>query len=119
RHWVINRSAVEIREAARGAGKSELPDDLLSSEHSTLELAIRDETYERYTAALSRLRPKDRQLVVAGVEAQWTMNDITAHFGFATSGATHVAVGRALKRLRDTLAADSSRGVRMLRKLLM
>jgi len=106
RQSVMNRIRDEVRKLVRRPGQRELPEQLMSEDPSPLEVAIRDETYERYSTALARLRPKDRRLVVARVEAQWNVSEITDHFGFVTSAAAGMAVSRALKQLRAELSRD-------------
>jgi RNA polymerase sigma factor (sigma-70 family) len=103
---VMNRIRDEVRRLVRRPGQDELPEDLASEEPSPLEVAIRDETYERYSAALGRLRQKDRRLIVARVEAQWSVGEIADNFGYRTSVAAGVAVSRALKQLRVELERD-------------
>jgi RNA polymerase sigma factor (sigma-70 family) len=52
-----------------------------------------------YRAALKRLRPVDRPLVVAHVEREWTSAQIAKAFGKKTTDAARVAVSRAMQRL--------------------
>jgi RNA polymerase sigma-70 factor (ECF subfamily) len=105
RQSVINRIRDEVRKLRRRPGQNELTEDLVSEGPSPLELAIQGETYERYAAALERLRPRHRQLVVARIEAQWSIHEIADHFGFGTSAAAGTAVSRALKQLRTELGS--------------
>jgi len=48
---------------------------------------------------MSQLKPKERELVIARVEAQWTTPEIAEHFGFTTVDAARMAVNRAVERL--------------------
>ena len=57
------------------------------------------ETYERYRAALASLKARERSLVVARVELQWSMDAIARQFGFATTDGARMAITRALQRL--------------------
>ncbi len=99
RQSVINRIRDEMRRVGRRPTPVGLPEQLPSADASPLELTIRGEAYERYRAALGRLRSKDREIVVARIEAQWTTAEITRHFGFGTADAARMAVNRALQRL--------------------
>jgi RNA polymerase sigma-70 factor (ECF subfamily) len=103
RQSVINRIRDEMRRVGRRPMPTQLTEELASAEATPLELAIQDEDYDRYRAALAELRPKDRELVVARVEAQWTLTEVTLHFGFATHAAARMAITRALNRLKKQL----------------
>jgi RNA polymerase sigma factor (sigma-70 family) len=103
RQSVINRIRDEVRRVARRGVTLELPDELASEDHSPLELAIFAQAYERYREALETLKSRDRQIVVARVELQWTNEDIAEHFRIRTSNAARVATTRALERLAEAL----------------
>ena len=70
RQSVINKIRDEVRKIVRHPGSVELPDDLESDKTSPLESAIQAETYDRYRQALSRLVSRDREIIVARIEAQ-------------------------------------------------
>jgi RNA polymerase sigma factor (sigma-70 family) len=53
----------------------------------------------RYRAALKRLRPTDRPLVIAHVEREWDSAKIAKAFGKPSVDAARVAVARAMQRL--------------------
>ncbi len=108
RQSVINRIRDEVRKISRNAPPTELPDDHPSDRTSPLENAIKAEAYERYRAALTALPPKDRELVVARVEVQWSVAEIAGRFGIRTQDAARMAVSRALKRLTKQLSASQS-----------
>jgi RNA polymerase sigma factor (sigma-70 family) len=96
---VINRIRDEVRRVTRRPASVELPENLLSDEASPLEIAMRTESYERYRQALIRLKPKEREILVARLEAQWSIAEIMERFGLPTIEAARMAVSRALKRL--------------------
>ena len=96
---VINRIRDEIRRVGRRPEEVEFKDEKPSDATSQLELVIREEAYQRYRDALTRLRPRDREMVVARVEVQWTLPEIAHRFGMASIDAARVAVSRSLKRL--------------------
>jgi RNA polymerase sigma factor (sigma-70 family) len=96
---VINRIRDEIRRVGRRPEVVELMTEPTSDDTSPLEVAIRGEAYERYRSALTKIRPRDRQMVVARVEMQWSVEQIAQRFRMASLDAARVAVSRALKRL--------------------
>jgi RNA polymerase sigma factor (sigma-70 family) len=108
RQSVINRIRDEVRKIARHAPPTELPDDHPSDRTSPLEAAIQSEAYERYRQALARLEPKDRELIVARVEIQWSVAEIAQRFGMRTIDATRMAVSRAVRRLTEHMRALSA-----------
>ncbi|MEQ1870598.1 MAG: sigma-70 family RNA polymerase sigma factor [Vicinamibacterales bacterium] len=105
RQSVINRIRDEVRRIGRNAPPVELPDDHPSDRTSPLESAIKAEAYDRYRTALQTLPPRDRQLVVARVEVQWTVAEIAHRFNMRTVDAARMAVGRAIRRLTKQLQA--------------
>ncbi len=105
RQSVLNRIRDEVRRIVRQPPPVELPEDHPSDRTSPLESAIQGERYERYRAALAQLPAKDRELVVARVEIQWSLSEIAHRFGMRTADAARMAVTRALKRLTRNLSA--------------
>jgi RNA polymerase sigma-70 factor (ECF subfamily) len=96
---VINRIRDEVRRVNRRPMPVELPDDQPSDDTSPLEQAIVVESYERYRAALTQLKSRDRELIVARVEVQWSLSEIDDRFGL-TVDAARMGVSRALQRLK-------------------
>jgi RNA polymerase sigma-70 factor (ECF subfamily) len=87
------------------------PVELLASSHpaadpSPLEEAIGQEALERYEAAMARLRPEDRQAIVAKVEMSLPYSEITVLLGKPSVAATQMAVSRALVRLAKEMAVE-------------
>jgi len=105
RQSVVNRICDEVRRITRQPPPSELPDDLESEAPSQLELAIQAEDYDRYCRALTQLRPRERELIVARIEMQWTLAEIAERFHVASVEATRMAVMRAARRLKKALDA--------------
>jgi RNA polymerase sigma-70 factor (ECF subfamily) len=99
RQSIINRIRDEIRRVGRRPASVELVEDPPGEAPSPLELTLQHETYERYRSALNRLLPRDRELVVARMEAQWSFAQIAERFGMATADAARMAVNRALRKL--------------------
>jgi RNA polymerase sigma-70 factor (ECF subfamily) len=98
---VINRIRDEVRRVTRHPAAEELPPDHPGDATSPLEAAIQTESYERYRAALELLKHRDREMVVARVEAQWSLSEIAQRFGLRTVDAARMAVSRAIRRLSD------------------
>jgi RNA polymerase sigma-70 factor (ECF subfamily) len=103
RQSVINRIRDEVRRIGRHPAPAELPQDLASDLPSPLEEAVRVEAYERYRAVLADLSPRDREMIVARIEAQWNLGEIAERFGMRSVDAARMAVTRALRRLMDRL----------------
>jgi RNA polymerase sigma-70 factor (ECF subfamily) len=103
RQSVINRIRDEVRKVTRHPAPVELPIDLTSDRTSPLEVAMQAEAYQHYRLALGGLGARDRKLVVARIEAQWSVAEIAKRFEMPTADAARMAVGRALKRLSGRL----------------
>jgi len=101
---VMNRIRDEIRRLVRRPASVELTEEPPADLPSPLEVAIQGESYDRYRAALGQLRPRERELIVARVESQWSLAEIATRFGMATPDAARMAVNRALKRLTASMA---------------
>lgn len=109
RQSVINRIRDEMRRFTRRPTSVELPEDFKSEEPSPEEHAIHQQTYDRYRAAIDTLKPRERELVIARVEAQWSTPEIAEHFGFNTVDAARMAVNRAMQRLGAAMKEQTQR----------
>jgi RNA polymerase sigma factor (sigma-70 family) len=105
RQSVINRIRDEVRRIGRHPTPAELPEDLASEMPSPLEEAVRAEAYDRYRAVLVQLSPRDREMIVARIEAQWNLGEIAQRFNMRTVDGARMAVTRALRRLMDRMKA--------------
>ena len=103
RQAVMNRIRDEIRRIGRRPNVVELDEQAADSGISPLEAAIGVEALDRYEAALQRLRPDDREVVVARLEMGYTYGEIAVMVGKPSSDAARVAVSRALIRLAELL----------------
>jgi RNA polymerase sigma-70 factor (ECF subfamily) len=103
RQSVINRIRDEVRKIGRHPAPTELPDDLAADLTSPLEAVVEAEAYERYRAALSELTPREREMIVARIEVQWSLAEIAQRFGLRTADAARMAVSRALRKLTARL----------------
>jgi RNA polymerase sigma-70 factor (ECF subfamily) len=109
RQSVINRIRDEMRRYTRRPVSVEVPDNLASDAPSPEEQAIHEQTYARYRAAMEGLKPRERELIIARVEAQWSAPEIAEQFGFNTVDAARMAVNRALQRLSVALKSQTDR----------
>jgi len=107
RQSVINRIIDEVRRVARQPVPVGIEEDLLSRDSSPLEVAIEGETYERYRAALGRLKSRHREIVVARIEMQWSIAKIRERFEFSSMDAARMAVTRALRRLAEDIQSSN------------
>ena len=101
-----NRLRDVVRRAQRRPATGELTEEHVADDPSPLELAVGRDTLRRYESALQRLRPIDRELIVAKVELGFEYTEITELLGKASIGATRVAVSRALIRLAEEMGID-------------
>ena len=58
---------------------------------------------------MNTLKPRERELVIARVEAQWTAPEIAEHFGFNTVDGARMAVNRAMQRLVAAMKDQANR----------
>jgi RNA polymerase sigma-70 factor, ECF subfamily len=102
-----NRVRDVIRRASRRPAGAPLPENALASDPSPLEQAVGLQTYQHYEEALLRLRPSDRELLVARVELNLDYREIADLYGKPTVSAARVAVSRALLRLAAEMGHES------------
>jgi RNA polymerase sigma factor (sigma-70 family) len=98
-----------IRDIARQyqrRGQDPLDTEIEGHEHSPLDLAIGQETLERYELALERLRPEERDLIIARIEMGLPHAEIAMMFDKPSVAAVHMAVSRALVRLAEEMAHE-------------
>jgi RNA polymerase sigma-70 factor, ECF subfamily len=101
---VMNRIRDLIRKSKRhgtpvAVDAEPLPDD----DPSPLELAMRRQNVDRFLAALQRLAPSERQLIIWRIELGWSVDEIAARQG-KTKAAARMAVRRAIERLDAALS---------------
>jgi RNA polymerase sigma-70 factor (ECF subfamily) len=103
RQAVMNRIRDECRRVGRRPKMGEIEESLAADVMSPLEAALGVEVLERYEAALQRLRPDDREMVVARIEMGFSYAEIAVMLGRPSPDAARVAVARALVRLAEVL----------------
>ena len=109
RQALLNRIRDEARRGVRRGPAEPLESVHPASDPSPLEEAIGQEALERYEAAMSRLRPDDREAIIARIELGLSYPEVAAALGKPSIPATHMAVSRALVRLAQEMARDTSR----------
>ncbi len=103
RQVLLNRIRREFRRTARKPSPTELDSQAEDPGTSPLEAAIGQEAVERYEAALTRLRPKDREAVISRVELGLTYVELAEALRKPSPNAARMAVTRALLRLADEM----------------
>lgn len=99
RQAVANHIRDEIRKANARQAPVELRESQPDLSPSPLEQAIGREGFERYEAALERLRPADREAIIARLELQQSYEEVAIALGKPTTDAARMAVSRAVKAL--------------------
>jgi RNA polymerase sigma factor (sigma-70 family) len=103
RQAVMNRIRDELRRKGRAPVRVDEDDADLRAEGSPLEEAIGREAFERYQAALARLRPEEREAIIARVEMDRSYEDLAEILGKPTPDAARKAAQRALLRLAEEM----------------
>ena len=105
---VANRILDEIRRAARRpSGHSTARNPTRATGPSPLEKLPSDsEALERYEAALARLKPEDREAIIARIEMGCPYPEVAALLGKPTIAAAQMAVSRALARLAKEMSYE-------------
>ena len=109
RQALLNRIRDEARRYQRRGTAEALDNEHPAAGPSPLEEAIGSEALERYEAALARLRPEDREAIVARIEMGLPYPEVAAALGKRSVPAAHMAVSRALVRLAQEMARGSAR----------
>jgi len=104
RQAIVNRIRDEIRRGKRSPAETPLDDNAADRGASPLELAIGVEALARYEAALARLRPEEREAIVARIEMDGTYQDVARAIGKPSPDAARMAVSRALLRLAEEMS---------------
>jgi RNA polymerase sigma factor (sigma-70 family) len=105
RQAVVNRVRDELRRKGRTPAMVDAAELNLEGRDSPLEAAIGTEAFERYQAALSRLRPEEREAIIARVEMDYSYADLAEILGKPTADAARKAAQRALLRLAEEMKA--------------
>jgi RNA polymerase sigma factor (sigma-70 family) len=106
RQAIVNRIRDEVRRTRRSPAATELDENASDPGASPLEAAIGAEALERYDAALGRLRPEEREAIVARVEMDGTYLQVAQALGKPSADAARMAVSRALLRLAEEMSRE-------------
>jgi len=105
RQAIVNRVRDELRRKGRRPDVAGLDGLHLTAEGSPYEEVIGRETLEQYDAAMQRLRPEERDAIVARVEMGYSYEELAQVLGKPTSDAARKAAQRALVRLAEEMRA--------------
>jgi RNA polymerase sigma-70 factor (ECF subfamily) len=103
RQAVLNRLRDELRRKGRQPDAVELNGLERAETQSPLEEAIGREAVESYEQALQRLRPEEREAVIARVEMGYTYEEMAEALAKPTADAARKAAQRALVRLAEEM----------------
>jgi RNA polymerase sigma-70 factor (ECF subfamily) len=106
RHAVYNRIRMEFRRARSRPAHDALHQELPDGSASPLDEAVGRETVECYEAALSRLKPEDREAVIAKIELDCSYADLARALGKPSADAARMAFGRAVLRLAEEMKRE-------------
>jgi RNA polymerase sigma factor (sigma-70 family) len=105
RQAIVNRVRDELRRKGRRPDLAILDGRELTDDASPYEEVIGRETLEHYGAALQRLRPEEREAIVARVEMGYSYEELAQVLGKPTADAARKAAQRALVRLAEEMRA--------------
>jgi RNA polymerase sigma-70 factor, ECF subfamily len=106
RQAIMNHIRDEIRKVNARPTPTELRDSHAAEAPSPLEEAIGKQALERYETALKKLRPADREAIVARLEMQQSYEEVAIALGKPSADAARMAVARAVKALVKAMDED-------------
>lgn len=104
RQAIDNHIRDEIRKVKARPAAQPLTEEQLDEAPSPLEQAIGREGLARYEAALNRLRPIDREAIIARIELQQSYDEIALALSKPTADAARMTVVRAIKNLLEAMS---------------
>jgi RNA polymerase sigma-70 factor, ECF subfamily len=107
RKTVLNLVRDEARRIARRPTTSVLTDDVIEVHESPLNSLIQEQTFLHYRRGLEMLKARDRLLIVASLEREWSVQEISERLRMKSVAATRVALARAMQRLGKELMASA------------
>jgi RNA polymerase sigma factor (sigma-70 family) len=108
RQAVLNRIRDELRRKGRQPDSTDIDDVQLASGESPLEEAIGQEAVARYEQALARLKPEEREVIIAKVEMGYSYEELAEALGKPTPDAARKAAQRALVRLAEEMKREGA-----------
>jgi len=106
RQAVANHIKDEIRKTQRRPVDPNGVGEYVDPSPSPLDHAVGRQGVERYEAALAKLRPQDREAIIARIELQQSYDEVAIALGRPTANAARVAVTRAIASLIKVMAED-------------
>jgi RNA polymerase sigma factor (sigma-70 family) len=103
RQAVLNRLRDEVRRKARRPDATDLEGLEDVTVRSPLEEAIGRQAIEDYEEALGRLRPEEREAIIARVEIGYTYEELAEALGKPSADAARKTARRALLRLAEEM----------------
>lgn len=103
RQAVMNRLRDELRRKGRVPPLTDVAELDLAGEGSPLEETIGREAAARYVAALARLEPEEREVIIGRVEMEYSYAELADMLGKPTPDAARKAARRALLRLAEEM----------------
>ena len=103
RNAVLNRLRDELRRKGREPESTNFDSIEVTSADSPLEAAIGREKVEAYEKALERLRPEEREAIIARVELGYSYEEMAVMLDKPSAEAARKAAQRALLRLAEEM----------------
>ena len=103
RQVLANRIWEEFRKTARRPDGTDLGESQIDPGPSPLEEAIGSQALDKYERALERLRPEEREAIVARVELGLSYEELASALGKPTADAARKAAQRSLIRLAEEM----------------
>ena len=110
RQAILNRVRDELRRKTRRPEMAELEGVEDVGGQSPLENAIGREAVADYEEALGRLRPEEREAIIARVEIGYTYEELAEALGKPSADAARKVARRALLRLAEEMNRGDRRG---------
>jgi RNA polymerase sigma factor (sigma-70 family) len=109
RNAVLNRLRDELRRRGRVPQPMNLDSIEIEGADSPLEAAIGREKVEAYEAALERLKPEEREAIIARVELGYSYEELATMLDKPTADAARKTAQRALVRLAEEMKRGRER----------
>jgi RNA polymerase sigma-70 factor, ECF subfamily len=109
RNAVLNRLRDELRRKGRQPESMSLDSIEIEAGESPLEAAIGRERVDAYEAALERLKPEEREAIIARVELGYSYEELAVMLDKPTKEASRKATQRALLRLAEEMKRGRER----------
>ena len=103
RNAVLNRLRDELRRKGREPESTNLDSVAVEAADSPLEAAIGHEKVEAYEKALQRLKPEEREAIIARVELGYSYGEMAGMLGKPSADAARKTAQRALVRLAEEM----------------